>query len=619
MAISTCTVKAYLNTGCSLNNIPDSPARLNSFATSVVTLDVLNCLPLSGKPAGSVTVKAFSGLDEADYLSLQFSLDGTTIYATNLEYEYISLDTVIISYVVDAWLTAGGISNISAISGLTERHHVSDDTWGKYCMDDEYIIPSEPLVMYTEAKFDNTGYGAGSAKKVVASTINLYETGRLTTGLAYTYRDNTTGAGTDDKVTCPHVIPFNLLRDGGANINWKVGIGAPSGTLHNMPSITMGYYDGDDENVKAGIAKAQELGIEGGIIASYLLPNDYASSAMLSSMGMWTFGVGNNGVASEFIDGATTDSHMAFEDGSSLVQNKRLLYGRLRSYGMAAMATGESVEFKPEDIRQGSEAQPLFVVYVDPREDGRPYFRFKSVFGDDSNFNHIIRGQSWANAPISWQQASGRSTAMMRFKNQTESELNSIVASRQRNNIDAWAGVGSNLQNATIGGAMAGGLPGAAAGMAAGMASSVVNIAAYNAKADISFNEYKKNRQIELENMLISGNVVAPTVAFPNDAIVRDIAGNGVLFYHYDISPNDKIRCDKILNAFGYKVVEPLEKSFFTNRARYNYVKASDIDISFSSPVSRRWKDLAIQQIQGGIRIWHVRPDCNFTTTNAVV
>lgn len=107
--------------------------------------------------------------------------------------------------------------------------------------------------------------------------------------------------------------------------------------------------------------------------------------------------------------------------------------------------------------------------------------------------------------------------------------------------------------------------------------------------------------------------VVAPEVHFPRSESIRDFVGNGVMVYRLRYHPVDLTRLDKKLTMYGYKTTDVLEKSFFTNRQYFNFVQCSSVSLGGDFPMYIR--ERAAQQLTGGVRVWHVKPNVSYYTS----
>ena len=684
MAISTATVKAYCNTGFDTVNIPDSPATLQSAAGSVVTLDTLNCLPLAGMTT-SITVKSFSGLPSADYVSIAFANDNTTYYGAITNYEYVSLDTVRLDIMLDGWLTCKA-KGIDSVSGITKRVHVpkSSDVIGAYTEDDPLLVCSEPLELETQAWCEpaDSSQTAEPSQTIIASTIDLFLLGDENYKDAIVYEEQTGTSGTpDNAVTVPKVpgikTETNVPTSSGSYIHYdttgKEQI-ASMASLSSAPQLfarrnikvpAVNYFDGNDEQVISGIAKARGLGVENGIIAQYTVPNQFLSLGTGTYDGRFSVGSGLN---SQFqITGATNvngvygTSHefwIDYRESSDNIQNLRLLVGDMNKFGLVSVASGNSFEARPEDLKDSPSDfdAPSVIMMADPRENGKPYYRFEHINGDDSNFSRgIVAGANWQNAPITQYGNAGYEKDIIKMRNQYNLE-------REQRTADVWSGIINASANLISGGAA--GSSGftshsgtsrsnsfssnqsynrpfmSAARYSRGFGTSegntTTNAAANNMSGNynvglnligtagqyvstltnglISMHMAQKQRLNELEAFALDAFTVAPAIVFPRIPGLVDFIGNGVLIYRYHPTRKDLARLDKVLNAFGYAHTKMLELSDFSNRSRYNYVMASGVKINCN--IAKFVREAAQDQIAMGVRIWHRKPDNDYATAN---
>jgi len=78
----------------------------------------------------------------------------------------------------------------------------------------------------------------------------------------------------------------------------------------------------------------------------------------------------------------------------------------------------------------------------------------------------------------------------------------------------------------------------------------------------------------------------------------------------FKLAPNDKDikKFDRILTQFGYKATDVMQKSFMSNRKNFNYIEGSGITIKCDT-VPKSVRDALADAFNGGIRIWHRKPD----------
>ena len=176
--------------------------------------------------------------------------------------------------------------------------------------------------------------------------------------------------------------------------------------------------------------------------------------------------------------------------------------------------------------------------------------------------------------------------------------------------IEAGAGLGTMLATEGIhgGGSLLSGLSQIGGGVA--------SLASRKDFYNLYKNEFRQSRRNEILDYIITNNVVAPTVAFPfNSDVIRDFHGNNVLAYRYYYSADDVQRIDKLLTMFGYKHCKALETSDFNNRQYFNFIKCSNISVTGNA---RYINDGIADQLNGGVRIWHVKPNKTYYNNNPI-
>ena len=598
MAISTATVKAFCNTGFNLNNIPDNPSLLNTAATSVVTLETLNCLPLSGKNTGSITVKTFAQLPQVDYMSLYFPQDGTTYYVTNIQYEYISLDTVKIDFTVDAWLTAGGLANISKISGLTKRHHVSDDTFGKYTMPDELLVPTKPMKCACSPVNETPGDSYDTDFVIVVATIDLFKLGEVDANGNYVWApDAGIDYTSDENVCCVPTVP-NIT----SAMEPDLRVSSTAGEGVHMPACA--YFNGNNDTVQRGIAMARSLGIEDAILYQYTIPANYIyevtyyyDSQEPSRYGQSVFKRITTWYGGSLIGtGDVSELNLEYDT----VMNKRVLTGDINAYHFVAIATGEEIKVNPEDWDATAGGRLATEPCIDPRPTGRPIYKPLLKNTPSYGFVSAVRGEQWAATPIKYETLSGIDLTVQKFNNTRYGEALDFQISQEKATINQATGF---IDNAVRGDVIGGTL---------GVAKSQMNM-------ELDQISYQGSRAIEKAAFYMDNMIVAPQLNFPRSETIRDVVGNGFVLWRNYLDPDDVDRLDVILNMYGYKDVKKLEKSDFTNRQYYNYVEAGDVKISYTNAVNKRIVELAESQVEAGVRVWHRKPDTAlFNQTNPV-
>lgn len=595
---NTRTVRLYQNTGFDLINSPAVPSLLDSF--TYVDIPAINALQITR--LNSVCIKATEDqVTNADYCSIS---DGTHVaYYVVTDYHMEKPDTCTLSIDMDYILTAGGVSSNDwdVIDGITERHHVTtaQDTLFSYVEDDPYLVPSKPLGIHYESTFLGKASDANNSIVVAEATVPLDEIGDTTvTPQATAYTVSSSGS------EC--VVPKlpKLASNSSADM-----YNYPGGIPQLVINPSTKYYDISNSVIQEGLSRVRELGIENGsIIAQYIIPKEYASAPSYdpSSPGNITVLHGKDGTYSSL------SSDFNFEYGTA--QNKRVYAGICNKYGLLAIGSGNSVEFNPEDIKDGT--KPSISVISDPRPNGKPYFRYKKYKGDTTNFfMNCIAGLNWQNVPLLYTDKSGSEIDTIRFNTEQSIKNQNMETEIQRETWDTLnplsfrnkkGGILSGKVTDMVGFGMAtvGGLTGLADESTMGAMSDVYDIGRKRQNAAAQ----------ELQEFRINQNIVAPQLMFPRSEGLRDFLGNGCYAYRYYLEASDITKFDKILNMYGYRITEPLDKTMFNVRSKFSYVKAQGVSIGGSLPA---WLRKGMEaELTVGKRFWQVAPNKSYYATN---
>lgn len=350
-------------------------------------------------------------------------------------------------------------------------------------------------------------------------------------------------------------------------------------------------------------------------------------------------------------------------------RNMRAMYGSMRKYIIASTATGDSVSCKPEDLiyapfssadggNTNNDFAPTLVVLTDPGPDGAPYFNIvqRRVTGGDENqfinvMKNAIKGAPWKEVPLKFTGMSGYLRDKYSYK--VASEFADFQTSEYFQNLARTAG---NANIGSVAGSMASGAASAymatgnPAGALVGAGSSFIGSMIDEIKTQFSFNTQgmgalgnemfnkqtaaerirELQRQQELSQFNIGHGYATPTIKFiPGDS-ARDINANGLLYMRLTPSVTDMQRFDDILDRFGYKITEKMSRYFLTNHNRQNYIKCNGVKVvmeesekyisgghpaiknksgweqKYTRRASKELLDDVANQLNGGVRIWHV-------------
>ena len=579
----------------------------------------------------TVTVKATRvQVKNVEYVKLTDQVTGDYYYYEAGIPVATSADVQNIPLICDAFLTLAdiynGAENIPFLDGIVTRHHVAkaDDIYGAYTEEDPLLIPSKELDMDTWLLFDDS---EDDKHIIVESTIALDTQANYYQARVYADENG------DNEVTVPTVVSVvdntRVEFGGGGN-----GVYMTAGTE---------YFDGTNATVQKGIAAVRGLGVESGILNSYVLPASQASFYPTPTGQI----MGLAGTYSE------ADSTMWFEYIG--VDNKRVLYGSLNSLKLVSIANGMSISFKPEDVYAGETGTaPTVVKISDPRPNGRPYYMFKFFKGEMNKWTltNAVAGMEWANAPLVYTGKSGSTLDQINFDTALEVQNVAQGAAVYNQQIGAMRGMLGGAQS--IGGAALNygvtqnaygdaqrGLSNAAAdyidhpmrwtetgllnaqsaatgselgviGAVWGGVGALGNMALSGVDYFMQENILKENYNARMASefgQFATGQVTAPALNFPRSETLRDFVGNGVLVVRYRPTKSDRAKLNRILTMYGYKDTIPLigNQSVLNNRSKFNFVQIKGCSIGGDTP---RWlREAAAAQLSTGVRIWHELPN----------
>lgn len=626
MAYSTANVTAYCDTGFSATNTPANATVLQNSAQSIVDLGPINCLPLVGQPSGEITVPDFNGLSKCDYMRIVFTDSPVTSYWIVTGYTYVAGDAVVVSLMLDGFLTCGGTAGITDLSGYVKRHTVTDDTYGKYVQSDPLLIPSQNLIFRTIEKHGlkdpNEDYYT-----VVLSTINLLELGtKDATDMGLTYGDGTiTGEVTVPNIpTVPNTwkttveygsysydIPAGYCFDYDGTFTYTVG-----GTTHT------GYP------IREAVARARSLGVEEGIIACYALPKSkFTCEEDQITISFTIAGVTVTATAQGLIKKIKPNSSYSGSTTTGVqfnyknTNNKRAIYGDYNTVKLGSIASGEQVEFDIADLYDATNQNTNVVVKEigDGRAHGKPIFYpeyFMHKPQDVDAMYASVGGMEWNNVPLVYNYTSGEGIRRNRYFATTQLGAQNMLEEHQLADYMGVVNVGLSAVGQAQSGANAY-MNNANANPASLVAGGAINMLGTGmqqigswGQRQLQEEQFMRARRLEQKDLMIETRVVAPEITFPVSESVRDFVGNGYIIALVTPQDDDITRFDKILNMYGYMDGgTALTTADLTAGKYYSYIEANGVSVQTSAPVSKVIKEACEAQISAGIRIWKQRPD----------
>ena len=587
-------VTLYYNTGFNSINVPDSPSLL--YKCTAVNFPALKIV--QDRIISEIQIKAkWKQVKNADYVRLQDNEDLTELSFYSIDdVTMLSTDVAKISIVFDAWTTAGGVNGISEfLDGMCERHHVAkkDDTWGKYSQDDPYLSPSKPLLIsYGDFYFTSYRGQASDETAFIESTVDLQW---LTD-----HKDVTVYESAKNELLVP-AIPaptFTTTCHAGVVSPYVINATDLQTTMPNSV-IYMRVYDKNiDDDFNFSLQKLRALGLESVIKNSWVVPQEYWDNSRSRCNEGSRTEVTNLCGRLQSIPCYAIDSQSDIK-GKALpeVSNERCNYGQWHSVNFVAIASGNSMKYRLEDVCAGP-SEFNICMWADPRPNGSPIYApefYKGATAGNNILVNSVKGLTWQKLPIIYYDKSGSEIDTVKF-NTCQRIKNENAAMNEVNSALSTVGsLTSNIEKGNIAGSILSGVTGG------------------TTSAFIARKRQNEAMQ-ELQNFEIAQTVVVPEVNFPRSESVRDYFGNGLYIYTVSPAPEDLKKFDKILTMYGYRDTIPIEKSFLTNRSKFNYIKAGGVSVKLSSDFPIYIRNEIASQFKTGLRIWHVLPDASCYT-----
>lgn len=618
------TVRLYLRTGFNAVNIPDSPALLeggafewyNAPAIDIIQPYLLVYVSIRMPYATNAPVKY------ADYCRIS-SANEASWYAVD-GYKYTSSDVCTLRLIPDMLNTAGGVGAITFSDGVAVRSHVDEalDWYGSYIEPDELLTPAYPLSVS----------GTWMYRKNSTQTTTLVESTLDPVAMAATNRGATFDDGLGNEVTVPLVQSI----DTPTSITLRDGYNASN--TYQTPGSAMYVRS---SSIMSGVDKMRSLGVENAVTAQYMIPLSMCdiqqdTDGKVTRLGsQW-----KNAILSSVEDADIVNPLLKYARLEPIagqpVHNMRLQYSEYTPYRILT-AAGNVAEYAPYEIWEGSDTvdtYPHLTMNTDPRPTGRPYFRFQAwkrnagseASGDDEMpfFMNSVAGEQWAQVPLVFSEKSGTWAERQNFRTRSQI-VNQALQSAELNQamgvlsltgrVGSLDPAASGVQNALSGltGSLGiqptsglGGLLGVAGQIATGIAGAVK---ATEWDMPALAREYGMRQRMELTSFATTQAFVTPEIHFPLDPkLIRDVYGNGCFVYRVCYDARDYYRIDRLLTMYGYKYTHALSSADFATRSLFNYVRAQGVHVSTSS-IPMWMRDGIAAQLEGGVRVWHVKPD----------
>lgn len=619
------TAKLYNNTGFNLMNIPDKPSLLESAADSTKDVPAMDILQLYYNPV--IKIKAFENdVKFADYVKL-IDGDGNVAYYYIEDYKMTSGDTIELNVSMEPWLTAGGIDNIEFLDGITNRHHVADDTDPfLYTEDDDIFVPSEPTVIKKQADLFKPDYlhepGSAAVMVVLSSTD-------LDNGANFKYdvwADGTDeGAGKQGSVT----YGGTFAQWNGGNIYHEVPF------MANYPSILGNPFCVTIAKSSAGVNTIYDKILK--IIANngaslinyvYIIPKQWLSYITSS---------GSAHVAKVVrMENVKKVEDYQLEAGFAAVKNKRACGGKYNTEIFLSSGSGQVKEIRDDHLLfipdENNHLYNSVTGFGDVRPGGGVTFTFQQK--DIPEVADPMDGGRWMEQACGIAGIDGINQARASFYANMSQHIS-------ENDVDIQFGKepGSNKLIPYLGTPkkIAGNIlqefksdvMGSRYGLEKGWLGGAGSYTPWEMDTSklmngvIAGDERAKSaylRQAQIQNEIsqfnsshtLQGHVIGNITALP------DLANNCLLHFSRRLSNKDRQKFDRILTMYGYRHTTIMDETFLKNRQKFNYVQTKGVSVKCDT-VPKSVRDGVCDAFNQGVRIWHVKPENHAYSDNPIV
>lgn len=555
MSINT-SVYLVQDSGWDSENVPDSQALAESTGTNIIQLNGV-VMRQSGRDYIRVEIDDMTAR-EVDYLFLR--KDGKTYYYFVIGYNMVAQRTCELYLNLDGLTTINALANGSGvITGWMNRRNKTNGEMQNIDLAsrlklDEPFQPSEELV----EDYHNNIVGAKNSgfSSLVQSVTDLTKTTKRATKYIADDESYVTVPNLS-QLTQPTVFEISS-SDPGLNSAWS--------------TAGMGIYKGSNSKVQDGISKNWSLGVDS-IKKSYVLPLAYGSAPEDTD---------------GFVDRVTSNETIVAANvpalpGGYVPENYKAAFLHQR-ITLRSTVSGASAEYSVAQIA-GSISGGLyqFVCWANPSPDGAPYCRPTSINGNGNRMFGAIRGSNWVNAPFANIGASGH-------KLDYKEKFNDGLFGRIMGDI---AGVAGATAAAAVGLATAAGGP-------VGTGLAVLG-------AEVSGMTFDNKYKGMVTDFAKASLLRSPDISFAAAGDMQNFIGNDFSVMRQRLNVTDIVRFDEFLHKYGESVSETFTTGKCYTRSNFNFIQVERVVLKGSFP---RWvSDVAVSQLNGGIRVWHTKPN----------
>lgn len=618
-------VTLYRETGLSPGNCADNLETASTFSSEDPI--VFEGIALK-QTRGIVNIKLNTTYDivkDVDYAIISYNnIDDEGYWVTSINMLNDNVADIGLTY--DA-LTSIGTNNILNISGWAQR--LTPYTDYEFANNiPEPFVPSRPFVVDLGNEMKPSSEFETGNHFIVLATVNLEET--IDTSKLYAYisgDEQDAGSGCfvpeipkltgDDLTYYTFFVPY---VDSEGNLKFEERESVMAGTA---------AFNLSNTDIKSDINDLYQLSLDNTIVTTYILPFN-AAQFVDDTEGTDPKSVKRfSKIRGNFDATITMNTTPIYEVEGYTVKNKKAYSGQFNKYGIFSILSGESVEFDidqlvtvfqslgNEETGEGSTTTEYttFVFEADPRYNGKPVLYPANYKGSPNlMMMNAVTGAEWQRMPIGTWQA-GTAMKLYNYRKQLDTSYSNAAW-----NLGSSAGLSANINPSYTNQTALGGIdmntwtqnqqyttPGSMNIPVLSFLKSLIN-----QPRQILQNE---SRYQDANQMAYA----APQINFPIIPSLQDFIGNTFFDYATHLSAEDTKRFDAFLTGFGYAVDEPLRSDVFGCRKSFEYIKAYGVSLNTAKGTSSDKQEM-IRQLEGGVRIWHVKPSYNFyTIDNSIV
>lgn len=557
------------NTGYNKTNRPSRPEMVEMYVADAIWVLQDKILP---KIRVEQTFEEVQGWDYVRINSTYYFVTDVKMLNLNVAEIYLELDA----------LSTIGVANIDIISGWCVRRHVNDDTPFSNVLPENFK-PSEQLV--EDISFIKPIEPSGNEKTLIATTVEL-NSDRVNF-IAQTFVDSTNGKDVTvplvEGITEPTVIKFGVPYNGNTTYLTK--------TLPNTNLYILSDGDTLNEDVVESIKVLRSLGLTDVITGCYdvkgLIYCTYDSKRKVTE------------IKSE-IDKANTNLPYKWSN----VKNNKVYSGDYNVYNLYCVSNGNTASYMANEIYNG-ESEPKIYFAIDPAPNGMVYARPDKYLNLDTTgvnmFIGCVTSPSWQNTPMMFE---GRENSL---KLQQEHTYKAFEK-KWDNSVENYKMIGKT--NSLIQDSLSNPLN--------SFNNLVSGVEAFELRG-LDEVKYWRERDYDLATLNAELYIQPPTIMFPRTETLQSYIGNQYCLIRQRLSDADTQRYDKYLTMYGYRVNEPMTNECFTGRKYFNYVGCEDLNISVPDTIPIYIREMAVADLENGVRLWHVKPNKQYFNDNPIV